>query len=96
MKIRWEESAILRLENIKAYLIEEFGLKVSENFAYNSIQIIESLIKHPEKGQISKKNKEVRKIHLTKTVVAFYTVLEKEIVILNVFDQRNDPNKSKF
>ncbi len=96
MKIKWEESALVRMEKIQAYLVEEFGLKVSEDFGSKTIEIIEALTQQPNKGQVSTKNKEVRKIHLSKTVVAFYTVIKKQVVILDFFDQRQHPDKSKY
>lgn len=96
MTIRWEAEAEKKLIAIENYLVEEFGLRVSENFTLKTLELVESLVKQPFKGQPSVKNEEVRKIRLSKTVVAYYSVLENEIVILDLFDQRQDPNKSKF
>ena len=96
MKISWKAEAEISLVKIESYLIEEFGISLADKFVLKTIEVIQSLKTYPYKGQLSAKKSEVRKVRLSKTVVAFYTVNENEIVVLDLFDQRQHPDKSKY
>lgn len=96
MKILWRLEAEVSLVKIENYLIGEFGIGVANKFVLKAGEIINSLKEYPYKGQLSAKKGEVRKIRLSKTVVAFYTINKNEIIVLDLFDQRQHPDKSKY
>jgi plasmid stabilization system protein ParE len=56
----------------------------------------EKLIQFPEMGQCSTKNEQVRKILIGKYNALYYRFDKTKVELLDLFDQRQDPNNKKY
>lgn len=96
LKIIWNKRAKVNFEKILEYLELSFGQQTAKTFARRSYNIIEQLSDYPELGSLEIKDKKVRGILITKHNRLFYRITEKEIILLNFFDNRQNPKTKKF
>lgn len=75
---------------------EEWSSEVSNEFLEKCFLNVELISNFPYLGIQSEKDKAVRKILITIQYVLFYRVEKNFIILLNFFDTRQDPEKSKF
>jgi plasmid stabilization system protein ParE len=94
--VKWSDDAIETVERIKKYLVENWSELVADNFVNEIESKIEVLKQFPEIGRPSEKDKGVRKIKVAKHVVLYYRDKKRILEILNFFDQRQHPDKSKY
>lgn len=87
-EVVFKKSFIVRLENTVTYLEENWGSTVADNFLKRVEAIIDTLKHNLEIGAASKKINGARGIHITKHNRLFYTIDNKTVVILNMYDTR--------
>jgi plasmid stabilization system protein ParE len=91
MKLVWTEKAQQRIGEILEYIEREFGAKARQTFREKTQDFTRILIQFPE---IKEKN--LRGFQLTNQTRVFYRVKNNCIIILTLFDSRQDPkNKPK-
>ncbi len=90
----WSKRADDDLDDIIKYLETHFSdLEISNFFKILEDQLIrvkenpDSFVKH---------SKNIRKILITKQTTLYFIVKKKQITIIRLFDQRQDPNKLGF
>jgi plasmid stabilization system protein ParE len=74
-------------------LQSEWGEKVTRNFVVRAYEIIELLAVNPEMGSVEHFEKQIRGFVITKHNTLFYRVEENKLILLNFFDNRQDPRK---
>jgi len=94
--IEWTENARDDLQQIVAYLKENWSLKVAENFIKQVNKTIDLLSVFPLMGMKSNKDTRVRQIVITKQNLLFYTFDSHTITILDFFDTRANPESSIY
>jgi plasmid stabilization system protein ParE len=94
--IVWNRRAINSFNSIIAYLQNEWGDKVTKHFVTRTYQIIDFLAQHPEMGTLENYEKQIRGFVITKHNTLFYRVEDKQIILLNFFDNRQHPSKKIF
>jgi plasmid stabilization system protein ParE len=102
MKIIWTKKAKILLENIFQFYVELYGKKKAEQIRDKILDTPDILEQNPLSGKIEtyfsdlEENKTVRSI-IQKHSKILYEVFEKEevVLILSVFDTRQDPDKMK-
>jgi plasmid stabilization system protein ParE len=78
------------------YLELKWSLKVKNDFVMKLNLVLKSVDKNPESFPISSKNNKFRKCVITKQNTLFYHYNEKHIVVVAVFDTRQNPKKLKI
>ena len=92
----WTKRANVNFNKIIAYLENEWGEKVTENFVKKTYTILELLTDQPEIGTLEHQNKNIRGFPLSKHTRLFYRITDKEIIFINFFDSRSDPKKRRI
>ena len=60
------------------------------------IRVIGILAEYPEIGTLENEEKEIRGLTIVKQVNVFYKVKDNQLIILNFFDNRQDPKERRF
>ncbi len=95
-KISWTDNALEDYQRVIEYLLKEWSLSVALNFENIVNKQLKNLSGQPSMGIPSQKNPAVRSILLTKHNRLFYRIKDETIELLNIFDTRQDPEKSPF
>ena len=92
-KIRLTKKADKRFDEILEHLNNEFGRTTATKFLERTYLFFDLLVEHPQIGRIEDKNRGIYGFVLEKPVTVFYRFNNKEVVILNFFDNRTNPKK---
>ncbi|SMD36783.1 Plasmid stabilization system protein ParE [Reichenbachiella faecimaris] len=95
-EIIWTKRAISKFERIATYLEDHWSFNTAREFAIRTHQIIEIISEHPEIGTLEHAQNNIRGFKLTKHNRLFYRVSQKQIIILNLFDNRRNPSNKSF
>jgi plasmid stabilization system protein ParE len=95
LKIFWTKRALKNFDKILDYLEIEFGLEYTKIFAIKVHNFVDNLEDFPELGTIQNSDKQIRGFVIVKQVTIFYKVYNDHIRILNLFDNRQSPEKKK-
>lgn len=96
MKILLTKRAEKNYLSIKEYIANEWGAKVAEAFEQKTTDFLDILNDFPEMGSVEVDEKLIRGFQLTKQTRVFYRIKGEQIIILALFDSRQDPkNKPK-
>ncbi|HQQ97085.1 MAG TPA: type II toxin-antitoxin system RelE/ParE family toxin [Cyclobacteriaceae bacterium] len=93
MKLVWTERAQRRMGEILDYIEKEFGTNARQSFRLRTQDFTRILIEFPEMGTLELKEKNLRGFQLTRQTRVFYRVKKDSIVILTLFDSRQNPKK---
>jgi len=91
--IIWNRRASNSFNSIIKYLQEEWGDRVTRNFVVRIYEIIDLLAVNPEMGSIEHFEKQIRGFVITKHNTLFYRIENERLILLNFFDNRQNPNK---
>lgn len=89
------KTAEKKLEKLFNYLLEEWSLKVKNDFIKKLDKSIDVIKSKPKSFPESSINKGLRKCVVTKQISLFYRFDAKNIYILTLFDTRQHPNRLK-
>jgi len=95
-EISWSSNAIEDYDRIISYLLGNWNIDIASRFIEQVERRLNILSSHPFIGTPSQKLPNVRSILLTKHNRMYYQVSENSIVIANIFDVRQDPEKNKY
>jgi plasmid stabilization system protein ParE len=84
------------LNQLFEYFELEWSIKVKNDFVNKLHLVLKIVAKSPESFPISNKNNKFRKCVVTKHNTLFYHYNEKHIVVVAVFDTRQNPKKLKI
>jgi plasmid stabilization system protein ParE len=89
--------AELKLDKLCLYLLEEWNLKIRNEFLLNLNKKIEQISNHPESCPQSKEFMGLYKCLVTKQTSFFYRIKwdANKIEIITIFDNRQNPKKLK-
>lgn len=93
LRIFWTKRALNNFDTILNYIEEEFGESSTKAFALKVHNFIENLQDFPELGTIQNNEHQIRGFVIVKQVTIFYRIYGDHIRILNLFDNRQDPQK---
>lgn len=95
LQIIWTENA---LEDYKRVidLIDEWSAEIAESFTETAQSRLETLSHYPFLGIASKSKVAVRSISLSKHNRLYYRITSSAIVVLDIFDTRQSPEKNKY
>jgi plasmid stabilization system protein ParE len=96
LKIRWTEEATNNLESIIAYLESNWTSKELTKFFQKLEKQILLLSHFPEAYPLSVKRRKIHRCVFTKNLTIYYTVEDECLVLLSLFDTRQNPSKVKI
>ncbi|SHN19204.1 type II toxin-antitoxin system RelE/ParE family toxin [Mucilaginibacter sp. OK098] len=85
--------AQINYEDIIEYLLNNWGLRVTNNFIDRFEKISELLVENPEIFPFINKAQQIQKCVLTKHNIIYFKNTRVAIKILTVFDTRQNPDK---
>jgi len=89
------KTAEKKLEKLFAYLIENWSEKVKSEFIKKLDKSIEIIKQSPKSFPESEKKAGLHKCVITKQTTLFYRHTKQKIIIVTVFDNRQNPLKLK-
>lgn len=96
LKIQWTKTAAQKFDLIQGYLLEEWGDRFAKAIVRDVYDFLDLAVEHPEIGSCQDKEKGIRAFVIIKQVTLFYRVHKSKIVLLNFFDNRQNPSKKRF
>lgn len=96
LKIYWTKRADKKFDQILDYLIDEWGENVAKVFMKKVYDFLDILSEFPEIGTLENKEKGIRGFTIIKNVSLFYTISGDKIILLNFFDNRQNPKNKMF
>ncbi len=96
IEIYWSKRADKKFDKILEYLLAEWGERITGMFVKKVYDFLDILSEFPEIGTIENKEKEIRGFTIVKQINIFYKVSGYKIIILDFFDNRQDPEKKRF
>ena len=95
-EIVWSIRANHKFDTILNYLEGEWDEKVTSNFVKRVYDFLDLLAEFPELGTIENQTKNIRGFTIVKQVSLIYKIKGNKIILLNFFDNRQDPKKKRF
>jgi len=95
-EVAWTDNINEDIDDILSYLESVASHKVAEKFLNELREKVSILTKFPESGRQSQKDETVRSLLFRKHYWVFYTIIGQEIIMLDIFDTRQDPAKSPY
>ena len=96
LKVFWSKRADRKFDKILEYLMLEWGEHVTNAFVKKGYDFLDILSEYPKIGTIENKEKGIRGFTIVKQVNIFYKIYNDKIVILNFFDNSQNPKKKRF
>ncbi len=78
------------------YLEEAWSVEIAEAFVVLTESRLEIVSQHPLIGIFSEKQNDIRSILITKHNRLYYRVDQNKLIVLNIFDTRQNPASNKF
>ena len=91
MKIRFTQIATHKLDLLTDYIIHEFSIEANRKFLERLNKGLSSLQSNPYIFPESETFKGLRKCVITKQTVLYYEVRNDTILVLTLFDSRQNP-----
>ena len=95
-EIRWTELAVEDYNIVVNYLLENWSIKVAEDFITIIERRIKTLSGQPFIGIASETKPEIRSRLITKHNRLYYRIADNTIELLNLFNTRKDPENNPY
>lgn len=95
-EIVWSKRANTKFDSILIHLQSNWGENITANFVKNVYDFLELLQEFPELGTIENKSKNIRGFTIVKQVNLFYKIKADKIILLNFFDNRQNPKNKRY
>ena len=95
-KIFWLDSALEILDSTAEYIKLKWGENASQLFLNKTIRKINLLVNFSTLGIKTNQRKNIRKLVISKNTSVYYQITKNKIIILTLFDTRQDINKLKL
>jgi len=96
LKIFWSKRADTCFDSIITYLETNWGEHAVSLFVKKVYEFLEIISIFPEVGSIEKADLNIRGFVIVKQITIFYQVRKGKIIILNFYDNRQQPKKKRF
>ncbi len=95
-RIIWNNIALKIFEGIIDYNTENYSEKVASDFINKVIDRLNILSRYPDIGRKSKKKENVKFYKIDKDRDLYYRIDEDNLIVIYIFDTRQDPNKNPY
>ena len=92
----WLANAKAKLSNIYKFILDNWNIRIADEFINKLKYKLQILSYFPHIGQKSLKKKDVRKYIISEQINLFYKIEKNKIIILTLFDTRQNPDKLKY
>lgn len=92
-KIKWTTRADDELDEILTFLETTYNSEKASDLLLKIYDVLDSLTQFPLLGTVEIRNKNIRGLVIAKYLKLFYRVEGFEIILLNFFDTRQNPNQ---
>ncbi len=96
LEIHWSTKADKRFDSIIDYFVNEFGEIVASHFVRKVHTFLDLLSKFPQMGTLENKELNIRGFVIAEQITIFYQIREHKIIVLNFYDNRQDPQRKRF
>jgi plasmid stabilization system protein ParE len=96
LTIYWSKKADKKFDEIIGFLEEEWGESVSRAFVKKVYEFLDILAEFPEIGSLQHEERNIRGFVVVKQLTIFYKITGEKIIILNFFDNRQNPKHRKY
>ena len=96
LNIVWSKKADEKFDEIIEYLTTKWGDKTTKQFVKKVYNFLEVLSEFPEIGTVENKEKGIRGFPVVKQINLFYKITENNIILLDFFDNRQNPLNKVF
>lgn len=96
LEILWSKRASKKFDDIIDFLNANWGPKVTSTFVRKVYDFFDVLSEFEEIGTFENKEMNIRGFTIVKQVNVFYKIKKDKIIILNFFDNRQNPSKRKY
>ena len=93
LEIYWSKRADAKFDNIIEYLEAEWGEGVTGAFVKKVYDFLDILIEFPEIGTLEHAERKIRGFVIVKQITIFYKISGDKIILLNFFDNRQNPKR---
>ena len=91
--VKMNQAATLAISLIAEYLEAEYSYQTAIHFVDNVYKTIDKIKEHPTRGRTSPSSKTLQFLNIDKHRQLFYRVRGSILIVVNVFDTRQHPNK---
>jgi plasmid stabilization system protein ParE len=92
----WSKNADRNFDFLIDYLSAEWGDSLTKAFVKRTFDFLDLLVDFPEIGSVENASRQIRGFVLTKQITVFYKVKGNRVVILNFYNNRQNPNKRPY
>jgi plasmid stabilization system protein ParE len=92
LKVKWTKRASEKFDDINGYLEDQFGTSSAKSFTRKVFDLLDIMTHYPDLGQIEHEQYAIRGIRIVKQITLFYRVKGEEIILLQFFDNRQNPS----
>lgn len=83
-KVVWSPRSKQSIGRIAAYLVQNFSEDVADRWLEDLMDVVNELAKHPTKGMVIDRQRDIRRWRLDKHNYITYTMLSVGIVVKNI------------
>lgn len=94
-EILWTKNAYSDLSSITLFILKNFGNKSAEDFILSVDSTIQIIASFPQIGRSVNSEKQIRGLLITPQTKLIYRIRNRRIIILNLFDTRQNPENLK-
>jgi plasmid stabilization system protein ParE len=84
------------LANIYEYIAENYGSITADGFVDKVDIKVRLLLQYPEFGRPSSQKYPIRKLNIAKYNKLYYRLVNNQIILIRILDDRKDPRKNKY
>jgi plasmid stabilization system protein ParE len=95
-KVVWTKRASRKFDGIIEYLEEDWNENVVRAFVLRTEKILELLSNNPELGTVENSERGIYGFRLTKHNRLFYRFDDQRLIVLNLFDNRQNPKRKRY
>ena len=96
LEVFWTKQADRKFDKITAYLSLQWNEQVTGTFVKKVYSFLDILSEFPEIRTIENQEKGISGFTIAKQINVFYLVRDGKIILLDFFDNRQNPEKKKF
>lgn len=91
--VKMNQTAKIAINRVAEYLESEYSYQTAANFVGNVYQTIDKIKAHPTRGRTSPTSTTLQFLNIDKHRQIFYRIKGTTLVIVNIFDTRQNPDK---
>ena len=96
LALHWSKRSDKQFDRILEYLLLEWGESVTKSFVKEIYDFLDILSEFPEIGTIENEEKGIRGITIIEQIDLYYKIEGSKIILINFFDNRQNPKKKRF